>query len=292
MSSFWIHHAILKDRTRLRASFRAFREVLRPGSVVVDLGAGTGILGLLALRAGAGRVYAIDRHPILRLARELAKENGVEDRISFIQADSRRVRLPEKADLVVCYMPGIFGIDPEMAESLRDARRFLKPGGKFVPERSEVWIAPISSSAAFRQHVRSGEGFGVRLRALQAITSNRPGDFFGCPYRLKAPARRAFAFEPRRDRAIFPRRAALSFKVSGGELHGLAVFVRVQYSPSVRVGLEKGGSWRPTYLPISCPFSARAGQRIPIELVLHGNGAIEWSLGEQRQCTLFERCGE
>ena len=84
MSSFEIHQLLLSDGRRLRAARRALRETVRPGSVVVDLGAGTGILGFLALRAGAGRVYAIERHPILRLARAVAADNGYGDRVRFV----------------------------------------------------------------------------------------------------------------------------------------------------------------------------------------------------------------
>ena len=54
------HREYLSDLNRLDAYRRAIEERVRPGFVVVDLGAGSGIMGLLACRAGARRVYAID----------------------------------------------------------------------------------------------------------------------------------------------------------------------------------------------------------------------------------------
>jgi SAM-dependent methyltransferase len=290
VSSFGLHHLLLSDGVRLRAARRALRETVRPGSVVVDLGAGTGILGFLALRAGAGRVYAIERHPIVRLARAVAAENGFGDRIRFVEGDSRRVRLPERADLVVSDFVGPLGIDPEMAESLADARRFLKKRGRFLPERSEVWIAPVRAAALHRRHVQAGQGHGVRLDAVHAIAANRLGCFPGMPRSLAAPLRRALVFEFARDSAAFPRRARMTFRVGeGGTVHGIAVVVRVRLSRSVSLESTLGAHWKPVFLPVRHPVETRAGDRLEAELVLHDGTNLEWRLGDQRQSTLLER---
>jgi predicted RNA methylase len=289
VSSFDLHHLLLSDGVRLRAARRALRETVRPGSVVVDLGAGTGILGFLALRAGAGRVYAIERHPIVRLARAVAEENGFGDRVRFVRGDSRRVRLPEQADLVVSDLVGPLGIDPEMAESLADARRFLKKSGRFVPERSEVWIAPVRASALHRRHVQAGKGHGVRLDSVHAIAANRLGCFPGMPKTLAAPLRRAVVFEFARGSAAFPRRAKLAFRVAGGAVHGIAVVVRVRLSPRVSLDSTFGAHWKPVFLPVRHPIATRPGERLEAELVLHDGTNLEWRLGDQRQSTLLER---
>lgn len=289
MSSFDLHHLLLSDRDRLRAVREAFVETVRPGDVVVDLGAGTGILGLLALQAGAGRVYAIERHPIVKLARALAAENGVQDRVRFVVGDSRRVRLPERADVVVSDLVGPFGVDPEMAESIVDARRFLKRGGRFVPERSEVWLAPVRAPALYRRHVLPGKGHGIRLNAVHAIAANRMGCFRGAPRELAAPLEKAFVFDFGRGDLSFPLRAARSFRVRGGPVHGLAVVVKVRLSRGVTMDSRFGCHWQPMFLPVRRPIDTRAGDRVPVEFTLHDLSNLEWRVGDQRQSTLLER---
>jgi SAM-dependent methyltransferase len=289
VSSFELHHLLLSDSTRLQAVRRALRETVRPGSVVVDLGAGTGILGFLALREGAGRVYAIERHPIVRLARAIAAENGYGDRVRFVEGDSRRVRLPERADVIVSDLVGPLGIDPDMAESLADARRFLKKRGRFVPERSEVWIAPVRAAALHRRHVQAGKGHGVRLDAVHALAANRLGCFPGVPRSLAAPLRQGFAFDFGRGSPAFPRRARATFRVRGGLVHGIAVVVRVRLSKSVRLESTFGAHWKPVFLPVRHPIPTRPGERLEAELVLHDATNLEWRLGDQRQSTLLER---
>src|SRR5215467_2076803 len=95
------HRQYLCDRARLGVFERAIAATVRPGDVVIDLGAGTGIFGLLACRAGAARVYAIEPGGMIELARALAAANGVGDRITFVRAHSSEAQLPEQADVLV-----------------------------------------------------------------------------------------------------------------------------------------------------------------------------------------------
>lgn len=290
MGFFWLHHALMADGRRLRAMQRALREVVRPGDVVVDLGAGTGILGMMALRAGAARVYAIEKDPILKVARDLASENGLRDRITFLEADSRRVRLPEKADLIVGDYVAHLGAEAEMMEAMADGRRFLRRGGRFMPERSEVWVAPVSEPAFYRQHARAGSGFGIRLGSFHAVTANTIGFMGRSPRGLLAPLKRATVFDPARDPLkLFPRRARLSFQAKAGTLHGLVATVAVQFSPRVRMEGSYGAHWKPVFLPLTEPLELRRKTRIDADLVYHSAANIEWSVEGRRQSNLFER---
>src|SRR5207249_2278568 len=88
-----IHNDMIYDEHRVGAYRQAIEHTIRGGDVVVDVGTGTGILAFLCLQAGASRVHAIDRSPVLAWARRLAQSNGMADRIIFHEADSRDVRL-------------------------------------------------------------------------------------------------------------------------------------------------------------------------------------------------------
>ena len=51
---------MLNDSIRMTAYEKAIKEVVKPGMTVLDIGTGTGILALWALKAGAKKVYAIE----------------------------------------------------------------------------------------------------------------------------------------------------------------------------------------------------------------------------------------
>src|SRR5436853_7331941 len=105
------HRCYLADEARVSAFRQAIAQVVRPGDVVLDLGAGTGILGLMACRAGAKRVYAVDEGPIIGLAHEVAAANGFQDRITHVKGLSTRVELPERVDVVLADQIGRFGFE-------------------------------------------------------------------------------------------------------------------------------------------------------------------------------------
>jgi enediyne biosynthesis protein CalE3 len=148
------HQAMLADRVRLSAYDRALRQAVRPGDVVVDVGAGTLVLSLLALRHGAAHVYAIEGDPeVAAVARVVAQRNRLHGRLTLIQGDARAVELPPQVDVIVSEMMGNLGPEEEMAEVVAAvARRALKPGGRVIPERVETRLQAVQLD---------GEGWGV-----------------------------------------------------------------------------------------------------------------------------------
>ncbi|MGL4282006.1 MAG: class I SAM-dependent methyltransferase [Albidovulum sp.] len=98
---------------------------------VLDLGCGTGALALrIATEAGAAVVGVDPAGAMLDLAR--AKPGA--DRVRWVEADARRLRLGERFDLIV--MTGhafqVFLTDPDRAACLASIARHLAPEGHFI----------------------------------------------------------------------------------------------------------------------------------------------------------------
>src|SRR5690606_16371178 len=100
------HRRYLADERRTAAYRAALAEVVQPGDVVLDLGAGSGLLGYLACEAGAGSVIAVDGTDIVGLARRIAADNGYADRITHVRALSTELSLDEPVDVAVCDQVG------------------------------------------------------------------------------------------------------------------------------------------------------------------------------------------
>lgn len=164
--SLFMQETLLLDKARCEAYREAIFRTVKPGEVVVDLGAGTGLLSLFAVQAGARRVYAIEMSRMADTAAELIEANGFRDRITLIPKISTKVRLPERCDVLVTETLSSFCFDSENTiEYVADARaRFLKPGARVIPESADTFLLPFSS-----------EAFGA---------GRLPSPFYGLDFRL------------------------------------------------------------------------------------------------------------
>jgi protein arginine N-methyltransferase 1 len=172
--------AMIVDEQRIDAYARALEARVAPGAVVADLGAGSGIMALLACRAGASRVYAIECSDVIQVAREAAAANGYADRICFLQGTSREIELPERVDGIVWDLRGAMPIFRDALTSLIDARdRWLKPGGWLIAERDTLWAGLISSPRLYERHVAGWEhaqGFDFSAARGRAVNQSHGVD--------------------------------------------------------------------------------------------------------------------
>jgi protein arginine N-methyltransferase 1 len=169
-----VHRTMICDQVRTEAFRRAIDSVVRPGDVVLDVGAGSGILSLFAARAGAARVYAVERTTVSVMAQELAALNGFGDIVQVIHGDVLDVELPERVDVIVSEWLGGFGIDEGMLPPVIAARdRWLKPGGVMIPRSVTAWTALVNDqhlgeTVAFLRE----DPYGLRLDGLVEMTVN------------------------------------------------------------------------------------------------------------------------
>ena len=139
------HIAMLGDRQRTESYLAAVRAVVRPGDVVVDMGAGTGVLSVAAAQAGASHVYAIEASGIGTAAEAIFRANGCEDRITLIGGVSAEVELPERADVLLSEVISHDVLSEGIVGYFADARRrLLKTAARFVPSRVKVLALPVA----------------------------------------------------------------------------------------------------------------------------------------------------
>lgn len=103
-----LHLRLLLSLDRGQNVRRAVADAVRPGMRVLDAGTGSGLLSFLALAAGAAAAVGVDRHHV-ELAREIARHNGLADRLTFIEADLAELELasldpPKGFDVLLAFI--------------------------------------------------------------------------------------------------------------------------------------------------------------------------------------------
>uniref|UniRef100_A0A3P9K884 Protein arginine N-methyltransferase 6 n=1 Tax=Oryzias latipes TaxID=8090 RepID=A0A3P9K884_ORYLA len=141
-----IHEEMIADHVRTntyRTAILLNTECIR-GKVVLDVGAGTGVLSIFCAQAGARKVYAVEACSISEQAEKIVRQNNMDDRIEVIRGTVESVELPEKVDVIVSEWMGYALLHESMLNSVLCARdRWLRPGGIILPSRAELYIAPI-----------------------------------------------------------------------------------------------------------------------------------------------------
>ena len=142
------------DHRRNQAYYEAMKQVITPESIVLDLGAGLGILGILAAQLGAKRVYLVEPEAIINVAKDIVKSNGYSDRIQCLQGKIEEIELPEQVDVIISVFTGNFLLQEDLLPSLFYARdKYLRSGGIMIPNAARMEAVPVSAPEMYRQNI-------------------------------------------------------------------------------------------------------------------------------------------
>lgn len=171
-----IHEKMLSDRLRVENYYHAISKHVHEGDIVVDLGTGTGILSFFAALQNPKKVYAIEHSGMVETARHLAKANGLTN-IEFCRCNSKDFQIAEKADVIIHEQIGSAIFNENMIENVTDLRdRVLKPGGKILPNRFEVFLEPVQIKEEFRvPFIWEMNIHGIRFDSLKVDLNNPSG---------------------------------------------------------------------------------------------------------------------
>lgn len=267
------HRKLLNAPERMRLYRQAIHAVVRPGDVVIDLGCGSGILGLFACQAGAERVYAIERSAAINLAKELAKANGFADRIIYLNQDIRKIQLDKKADLIVSELISKGVLGQKMAETVGWCRdNLLQPGGRIIPAEVELLAAPVEDEAIYRkiQLPKTAE-YGIDFSAMARQSSNIPLSAHIPPEALLAPGQTGYHYQATTAPASDHVAATLEFRIARpGMLHGFALWFSSILADGIVIANTPPGiaAWDNLFLPLDRPISVQTG--MVVRLTING----------------------
>jgi SAM-dependent methyltransferase len=288
---------MLKDGIRTVGFHQAISQIVKPGDVVLDMGAGTGILSIFASQAGARHVYAVERTPMAVTAKDIIETNGLSERITVLRQDVRDVTLPESVDVLISEWMGSYGIDENFLQPLLVARdRWLKPDGRMVPSHVAIYLAPIWDARLDEElQFWHSHPYGIDLSPVADRTVNELIGQYGTPplclskQSLRAHPRRLWeidAYNFPEKRAAEPFQASVTFEIEEpSRINCLAAWFTAELAPTLVLTNALGSPathWGVARLPLTRPTNVDRGSRVVVELTCtpagRGYAYTEWAV--------------
>ncbi len=177
---YW-HIPMLNDGPRNQAFEQAIaRAIAKRGkdALVLDIGAGSGLLAMMAARAGAERVVSCEMVPVVaETAREIVARNGYDKQVRIVSAASNELilgeHLPERAQILVAEILSSDVLAEGVLPSFEDAiARLITPDAEIIP-RAVAAIGCLVGGAELEKlaFVRSASGFDVS--GFEPLSANR-----------------------------------------------------------------------------------------------------------------------
>lgn len=175
---------MLRDRPRTSAYASAISGMDLRGKVVLDVGCGTGILCMLAARAGAKKVIGVDFSGILDVSRKVIAANGFGDVVTLVRGRVEEIDLGpdlEEVDVIVSEWMGYGLYYENMLASVIHARKeFLAPTGVMLPSHALLYVEALSAHGPADRVSWWGDvyGFDMTLCAPGVTTEAQVGRIF------------------------------------------------------------------------------------------------------------------
>lgn len=149
-SHFGIHEEMLKDvvRTKTYQNVIYKNSFLFKDKVVLDVGAGTGILSLFCAKVGAKHVYAVECSGMADMAQEIVKQNGFSNEITLLKGKIEEIELPvAHVDIIISEWMGYFLVYENMLNTVLYARnKWLAQGGIVLPDKASLYLTAIEDA--------------------------------------------------------------------------------------------------------------------------------------------------
>jgi len=239
-----VHKLMLQDKPRTEAYKKAILDnsQLFKGKTVMDIGAGTGILSLFCMKAGATKVYAVEASPLVDLLREIVELNDEGGVVEVIHGRAEDIDLPVKVDIIVSEWMGFYLLHESMLDSVIKARdRHLEEDGVMFPSNATIYGAPVQMDHYISDNVDYWEdvhGFNMNPVAQRVLENKLAG---GSPEILTVSESQLLS-EPalitefdlrwvQLDEVMAVRDRKFVSISRNGKFHGIAIWFQTDFKP-------------------------------------------------------------
>lgn len=270
------HIPMMNSFDRNNAYYLGMKAAVTPETRVFEIGAGSGLLSMMAAKLGARSVVACEAVTLIaETAQKIVACNNLQDSVKVLARPSFEVELgqdfPAKADILVHEIFSSELTSEHVLPALEDAkRRLLKPDAKIIPGAASIMIALVGGEA-IKKYMHVQESFGLDLQAFNAISPKKIPLFCeDLKPTLMSEDIEAFRFDFVKD-AEFPcQTKTLEITAqAAGECYGIIQWIRLELDAATTfqnhpLGNETVSGWQNMVIRFDAPLELVPGQIVRI----------------------------
>ncbi len=267
------HRTILADQARNAAYDAALQRTVRPGARVLDIGAGSGLLAMMAARAGATEVVSCEMNAAMAgVATEIVRLNGYADRISIVGKHSRQLAigtdLAAPVDILVSEIVTNDLLGEDVLGCIEDAvGRMTQPGATIIPSHGAVRIALAHYGNLARKQPASVQGFD--LSPMNVFDGRIDLSAGNETLELRSEPADLFAFDFASGGPFTNLRASVPLTSTGGAVNGIVqwIWLRMDADGIYENRPAPGASscWGVMFQPLPAALEMRPGDRLTVQ---------------------------
>ena len=272
------HIPMMNDDPRNQAYKDALVTTINEDTQVLEIGAGSGLLAMLAAQSGTKkRITTCEMTPVIAsVAKEIIELNGFDNSVKVIAKASKDISigedLTEKADLIVSEVISNEFLGEGVLDTVEDAKkRLLAPGGRMIPESGSIMINLVGGEAIGKK-LYIGEVLGFNLEPFNKIKPRKISiDQQMNSVELLTNDAIAFQFDFQ-EKDEFPREVrTLELKVQKtGKCFGIIQWVSLRLVDEIifenhPVKQVAESAWHPMFYPFYKPLNLLKNQVIHIQ---------------------------
>jgi tetratricopeptide (TPR) repeat protein len=271
------HFAMLADTARNDAFARAIAKAAPGRGLVLDIGTGSGLLAMMAARAGARRVVACEAiRPLAEVAARIVARNGFADRISVIAKRSTELAvgsdLPEPADLLISEILDAGLIGEGVMRTFRHANAaLLAPDAAVIPAAATVRGVLVESPELRGVNPVAGiSGFDLsEFDVFRNPAAHRQFNMAQEPHRVLSEAFEVARFDFRRLPEGEIVRSVTLRGVADGAAQAVVFWFDLHLDAEITLSTGPGGHtrhWRQAISFLDQDRPIRSGQPVELEV--------------------------
>lgn len=267
------HFEMLNDEKRNTAFERVLRRAITPETIVLDIGSGTGLLAMMAARAGAKETITCEMVPQLaELARDTVALNGLADRIVTLDKKSTSLvigrEMMHKANLLVTETVDCGLLREGIVPSIAHARaNLLTERAQIVPCGATVYAMVVESPRLLHLNcAQTAAGFEVSLINRYATAHYFPVRLAAFEYRALTDPFEVFHFDFANG-AIVPEQKTITVRGKhDGVAQCIVFWFSMQLDEQTSISNEPGSTthWEQALQCLNNEFAVSSGDTLTI----------------------------